>query len=289
MKLLLKNYFVLTKFRISFSVVLTAILGYILYYGACDEYLLPLILGVYFLASGASSLNQTQEWQYDALMKRTKNRPIPRKQISPDVGFILSYLLIILGVVFLIIFSSSPLPSILGVLAVVFYNLVYTPLKRLTAFAAIPGALIGAIPPMIGWTFAGGNFLHPQNIFLALFFFLWQVPHFWLLLLIYEKDYKQAGFPVLTQKFSRLQIARISYVWIISMVLCAISIPFLEHSTKYFLTLILFVVALFFLLRLSRVIRVVQPATFYKQSFIQLNAFVLVVMIVIAFNRFVNF
>lgn len=289
MQSILKNYFVLTKFRITFSVVLTAILGYILYYGPFDENLIPLILGVYFLSSGASSLNQTQEWQYDALMKRTQNRPIPRKQISPDAGFIMSYFLIILGILFLFAFNNNPLPSFLGVLAVVFYNLIYTPLKRFTAFAAIPGALIGAIPPMIGWTFAGGNFFHPQNFALALFFFLWQVPHFWLLLLVYEDDYKQAGFPVLTEKFTRLQIARISFIWIVFMVVCAIAISFLEHSTEYFSGLILFIVALFFLLRLSKVIRVVQPTAFYKKAFIQLNAFVLVVMILIAFSRLVNF
>ncbi|MGQ9819870.1 MAG: protoheme IX farnesyltransferase [Candidatus Kapaibacteriales bacterium] len=289
MKFLLKNYFVLTKFRITFSVVLTAILGYILYDGYFDVNILPLILGVYFLSSGASALNQTQEWRYDALMKRTRNRPIPRNLISPEFGFVFSQLSILLGVAFLIFFSGKPLPSILGLLAVVFYNLVYTPLKRLTPFSAIPGALIGAIPPMIGWTFAGGEFFHPQNLVLALFFFLWQVPHFWLLLLVYEDDYLQAGFPILTQKYTKLQIARISFIWIISMVFCAFAIPFLESSKNPLTSSILLIVALLFLSQIFKVIRVVQPATFYKKAFIQLNAFVLVVMIVIAFNRFVNF
>lgn len=289
MKTLYKNILLFIKIKITLSVVLTTILGFILANGTFDLNFLALIFGVFFLSSGSSALNQTQEWQADALMKRTENRPIPKKFFSQEFGFIFSFVFIILGVAFLFFFNNEHLPSVLGILAVVFYNLIYTPLKLRSAFAAVPGAIIGAIPPMIGWTFAGGEIFNPQILALALFFFLWQVPHFWLLLLVYEDDYRRAGFPVLTDKVNKIQIARISYVWIIAMVLCAFAVPFLGNSSNYFSPAILFFIGLFFLFRFSKVLQIVQPTSFYKKVFIQLNAFVLLIMIIFSLNRFINF
>lgn len=288
MKTLLINIFSLCKIRITLSVVLTSILGYILAGGNFDVSFFALLVGVFLLACGSSALNQTQEWYYDSLMQRTKNRPIPINFFSEEFGYRFSYLLIVLGATFLLYFGSNILPSILGIISVVFYNLIYTPLKRVSPFASVPGAVIGAIPPMIGWTYGGGYLLHPQNLIVSLFFFLWQVPHFWLLLLVYEDEYRQADFPVLTDRLNKLQIARISFIWIISMMFCGLAIPFLGNGRNYFSIIILFVIGLFFVYRFSKVFRIVQNSPIYKKAFIQLNGIVLFFIIIISLDKLIN-
>jgi heme o synthase len=103
-------------------------------------------------------------------------------------------------------------------LNLIWYNGIYTPLKKINPLAIIPGSLVGSIPPAVGWTAAGGNILDPQIIILSFFFFIWQIPHFWLLLLIFGKDYENAGFPTLMQIFSSDQLARITFIWIVATV-----------------------------------------------------------------------
>ena len=106
-------------------------------------------------------------------------------------------------------------PTALVFLTVLWYNGVYTWLKKRTAFAAIPGALIGAIPPAIGWSAAGGRPEDPALAALCLFFFLWQVPHFWLLLFKHGDDYSRAGLPSLTRIFSARQLVHLTFIWML--------------------------------------------------------------------------
>jgi protoheme IX farnesyltransferase len=114
---------------------------------------------------------------------------------------------------------------LLGIFTVLWYNGVYTPLKRVSAFAAIPGGVVGAVPPLIGWSAAGGDPSDPRILAVAFFFFMWQVPHFWLLLLRIGDDYARAGLPTLTRLFTRPQLARIIYVWMIATVAACVSLP----------------------------------------------------------------
>jgi protoheme IX farnesyltransferase len=93
---------------------------------------------------------------------------------------------------------------------------VYTYLKRVTAFAVVPGALIGAIPPIMGYVSAGGSLHDPAILLVAMFFFLWQIPHFWLLLLMLGDEYREAGLPTVTGRFARPQLQRISFVWVLA-------------------------------------------------------------------------
>jgi protoheme IX farnesyltransferase len=121
--------------------------------------------------------------------------------------------------------ASNPVAMLLGVFTVLWYNGVYTPLKRVSAFAAIPGGVVGAVPPIIGWTAAGGEATDPRILAVAFFFFVWQVPHFWLLLLRIGDDYARAGLPTLTRVFTRAQLARIIYVWMIATAAACVSLP----------------------------------------------------------------
>ncbi len=154
------------------------------------------LLGTAFLALGSGALNQIQEHREDALMERTRSRPIPSGRISLPLAWSLTILLFALGAIFLQ-FVSLPV-LLLGVLAVVSYNCLYTMWwKRKLAFAAIPGAIPGALPILIGFQAAVGNLSDLRGYYLFAILFFWQMPHFWVLALKYSDDYDQGGFPTL--------------------------------------------------------------------------------------------
>jgi protoheme IX farnesyltransferase len=215
----------LTKFRISLFSTLSTFTGFILArQGLSGDVIFPL-LGVFLLASGSCALNQYQERKNDQLMERTKGRPIPSKKLSPSTALKISIGLLLFGSILLYV-GAHWSALVLGLFAMFWYNGVYTPLKRKSPFAAIPGALIGAIPPLIGWVSGKGLFsLDPQILAISFFFFIWQVPHFWLLLLNSGRDYEKAGLPSLTKIFSLAQLRRITFIWIFATAAACMIIP----------------------------------------------------------------
>ena len=202
----------LIKYKLSFAVTITGIAGFLIQSDSEGVNLLTTAIGIFFLAGGASALNQYQEQDYDARMNRTKSRPIPSGAISSNSALIVSISLIITGSSLLLV--SGLIPFILGLLNVVFYNILYTPLKRVTYLAILPGALVGAIPPLIGWVAAGGLIFSPTILFLSLLIFMWQIPHFWLLIIKYNQEYEKAGFKTLLKVFNEIQVKRIVFIWI---------------------------------------------------------------------------
>jgi protoheme IX farnesyltransferase len=185
-----------------------------------DARLLGPWLGVFLLACGAGALNQAQEWRIDARMERTKRRPVPSMSISPGRARALAWSLMAAGL--LVLASVNPIAALLGAFAVVWYNGVYTRLKKISPFAAVPGALTGAIPPAIGWVGAGRSLADSRVLMLCLLLFIWQIPHFWLILLDRAGDYKRAGLPALTDFFSDSQIRRILAPWILGTSACSL-------------------------------------------------------------------
>jgi protoheme IX farnesyltransferase len=173
------------------------------------------VLGIFLLASGASALNQYQEWATDEKMERTRSRPLPMRHITSEQAKNAATLLLVGGYLVFIVHGDW-IPFLLGLFNVIWYNGVYTLLKRKTAFAVLPGALTGAVPVMMGWTAAGGNILDHTPLFLAFFIFLWQMPHFWLIMMKYGNEYKQAGLPVLTDLLNTIQMKRIIFAWILA-------------------------------------------------------------------------
>jgi protoheme IX farnesyltransferase len=207
----------LTKARITATVTLTTATGYFLAARRLEWDMCMPLLGVFILASGSSALNQWQESNIDARMKRTRRRPIPAGRIDPGWAFFLAVLLVLVGVFLLTSVEGNPRTLIgLGGAALLWYNGVYTYLKRVTAFAVVPGALIGAIPPAIGYASAGGSLQDPTIVLVALFFFIWQIPHFWLLMLLLGDEYQDAGLPTLTGKFTPPQLRRITLTWVLA-------------------------------------------------------------------------
>lgn len=203
----------LTKYRLSLAVVLSSVTGYFLAYGATGINLLYLSAGVFLLSSGSAALNQYTERAADSLMERTRSRPLPSGKISIRNTLFLSVLFFITGSILLLI--NGIIPLALGLFTVLIYNVVYTRLKMKTILSIIPGALVGAIPPLIGYSSAGNSFYNHEIIAFSLFMFLWQLPHFWLILIRHGKDYSAAGFATISRYLNELQIRYLVFFWVL--------------------------------------------------------------------------
>jgi protoheme IX farnesyltransferase len=215
----------LTRINMSTAIAFSAVAGYVFKGIGLHTDILAVFTGVLLLAGSATALNQYQEREQDALMSRTKNRPIPSGDMKPSTALIYSLIMGVAGIVILY-FLTTPLTAVLGLFNILWYNGVYTPLKRKTGFVVIVGAVTGAIPPMMGWTAAGGSLTDKGILLMAAFFFLWQIPHFLLLLLKYKEDYKRAGFRAATNTLSDNQIKTITFAWILGTSLITLFFPF---------------------------------------------------------------
>jgi len=218
-KLLL--YRELSKSGIVFLVLLTTTAGYLVTLPQTATFSLSVFLmtlfGVLLLASGSSALNQIQEWKIDCKMKRTASRPIPSGRLSLTESTLFSVFGIVAGCALL--YKVNLQVFALGLLAVFSYNGLYTLWwKRHWAYAAVPGALPGALPILIGATAATGYWATPSGLYLFAVLFIWQMPHFWVLALKYQQDYRDGGFPTLPVALgkditvSQIQIWALAYV-----------------------------------------------------------------------------
>jgi protoheme IX farnesyltransferase len=219
----IKPYLVLCRVSISLFATCSALTGYLLTGAVSAGTIAFLAAGVFLLACGASALNQFQERDLDAMMERTLHRPLPTGTMTPAHVLVVSMMLILSG---LLLLGSLGWTSVtLGSLAILWYNGLYTRLKRRTAFAAVPGALVGAVPPVMGWLAGGGNISDPRIFALAAVFFLWQIPHFWLLLLRNAAQYEKAGLPTLTAIIPQERLSRITLLWIAAAAVASLAMP----------------------------------------------------------------
>lgn len=280
-----REYLKLCKIKISLFAVFSSVTGFLLASSQLEEKMVVLITGVFCLACGSCALNQYQERDIDALMSRTKNRPVPAEKIKPLYALSFSIMLIFFGL-FVLFSGGGLIASVLGLFAVIWYNGVYTYFKRKTAFALIPGALIGAIPPAIGWVMGGGNFLDFRLFALCFFFFMWQVPHFWLLLLNYGEEYEKAGLPSLTRVFTRTQLVRIIFHWIFATALSCLFIALYGNATSFLKISLL--ASSFWLVWNG--IRILKGNEFhYGLAFNRINVYMFIVLSLITVERIVFF
>jgi len=186
--------------------------------------------GVFLLAAASSVLNQVQERTSDALLRRTSQRPLACGLLTPAAGTALGLLLASGGLTVLTAGTGSG-PALLGLLALAWYLLVYTPLKRVTPLAVLAGTPCGAVPPLLGWLAAGGTLPTPQPLALALFMLLWQVPHYWLLALPDRAELRAAGFRVLPDLSDR-QLLAVSHRWLLGLALATLLLPALDLPTN---------------------------------------------------------
>jgi protoheme IX farnesyltransferase len=185
----------ITKARLAISVVFSAIAGYFL---GADQIewtsVLLLAFGGYCMVGASNAFNQVIEKDLDALMSRTRNRPIPAGRMSTSSALSVAIIMTLLGVIGLYILN--PKTAMFGAISIFMYTSIYTPLKTKTPLAVFVGALPGAIPFMLGWVAATNDFgIEPGTLFMIQFF--WQFPHFWALAWMLDEDYKKAGFKML--------------------------------------------------------------------------------------------
>lgn len=216
---MIRDLIALVRLPLSFAVTLSALFAYILAGGVISFELWVLGAAIFCLAAGATALNQYQERERDAKMDRTRNRPIPSGRITPFNALLISELLIAVGfgMIYLVL---GWIGVFCFIYTLIWYNLFYTPLKTKTPYAAVFGAFLGTVPPILGWLAAGGEWTDLRLWYLGLFYFVWQIPHFWLLLLRHHEDYEKAGFATFTTKVGTAVMERITFIWIL-LTLCA--------------------------------------------------------------------
>ena len=195
---LVKNIIDLSKVRLTISVVFSAVAGYFI---ASKSFVLIdfslLLAGGFLVVAASNGFNQIIERQYDKLMKRTSQRPLPSNRMSPKEAYIISLIMLCAGVYLL--FKINLLCGFFGFLSLLLYVLVYTPMKRISSISVLVGAFPGAIPFLIGWI-AVTNELNIEALILFSIQFIWQFPHFWAIAWVCDKDYQIAGFKMLPGK-----------------------------------------------------------------------------------------
>lgn len=269
----------LTKWKLSLAVAFSAVTGYVIFDGGSGKGLLPVAAGVFLLSSGAAALNQYTERKIDAIMERTAGRPLPSGRMTPGRAVLAAAILLLSGSAMLMI--SGLMPFILGLVNVLLYNVIYTGLKKVSALAIIPGALVGAVPPLIGYTAAGGGVADTAILLFALFMFLWQIPHFWLLLVRYGSEYEKAGIRTIYGSMSTTQINRLVLLWITgsSVLLWILTGTLLTFGVP--VAVLLLVLNIAFIAAFSRIIRVPDAKGRSGNAFMLINSFSLLVMIIL--------
>lgn len=273
----------LFKVRVNLAVITTTLAGYILATGSLSiEVIIPTI-GYLIVAFGGAALNHWQERDTDALMDRTKDRPIPSGRISALIVLLVSILMMTIGE--LIMYVSSNLTAVLcGILSILWYNVIYTPLKRKTLYSVIPGAIMGAIPPVVGWTMAGGYPFAPEILAFALFIFFWQIPHFWLVTLIYDRQYENAGLPSISQHLEPKEICRLIYIWILSTAMCPLLMTF--YGSMQQITLVCVIAAGVWITYIERkLLNNIETNFDYRKSFREVNLYALSIVLFLTLDK----
>lgn len=195
LKAIFRDFKEITKAGLAISVLFSSIAGYLLGFDESHPFswttLIMLIIGGYCMVGASNAFNQVIEKDLDALMDRTKNRPVPAGRMSPNVALFAASLLTIIGLILL--YLINPKTAMFGAISIFLYTSAYTPLKTVTPLSVFVGAIPGAIPFMLGWVAATGNFgIEAGTLFMIQFF--WQFPHFWAIGWFLYEDYEKAGF-----------------------------------------------------------------------------------------------
>ncbi|PLX02827.1 MAG: hypothetical protein C0595_09165 [Marinilabiliales bacterium] len=277
----------LNKVRITFAVTLTTVAGYILANSSFDTGIILPTLGIFILACGSAVLNHIQDRDKDAIMDRTSNRPIPSGRISTLGASIIAVVEIIIGSL-LVYYGSGFLALQLSLLALIWYNGIYTPLKRKTAFAVIPGSVIGALPPLVGWVAAGGQLSDPKAMVLGLFFFMWQVPHFWLLMLKYGQEYEKAGFKSITTMISPQQIKNSTFLWTVATAVSALMVSASGLISMVIFKILIVIAAIWLVAVFSKLIKPKTTSFNPFHYFMRINYFVLIMILVFSIEPLIK-
>ena len=283
-----KYYLKLSKLKIMIPVSLTGFTGYFIFSPHISVKMILVTSGILLHAISASVLNQIQEVDLDSKMNRTHGRPLPAQKIKlkhAALFFIFSFLA---GTV--IIYSAGNITAVLiGFLTIIWYNGIYTYAKRITAFAVVPGAVTGALPPLIGWVAAGGGVWDKPIIFLEFLFFTGQIPHFWLLLLKYGEEYGKAGIPSLTNTMSRFQINRLTFTWVVTSVIAALFLCYFEIIQTALVSGCLLIASGILIWQFSELIKFSEETNNYRKYSFLLDIYFLLMLILLISDRIITY
>jgi len=232
----------LTKVGLSVSVVFTAVIGYLLGADVIDwQVVLMLSVGGYLMVGASNAFNQVIEKDTDALMQRTKNRPIPAGRMQPATALAIAIVFTIIGIS--ILYSINAKCAFFGALSIFLYTSAYTPLKEITPLAVFVGAIPGAIPFMLGWV-AATNHFGIEAGFLFLIQFFWQFPHFWAIGWLQFEEYNKAGLHMLPMDKKDAAAIRQMILYTLVMIVVSILPVFKVTGALYMLPITAVVVAL---------------------------------------------
>lgn len=264
----LVDYLELSKVRLNILVVFSSVLGYLIGYNESQNSFFELFfltVGGFLVTASANTFNQILEKDFDALMQRTQNRPLPAGRVSIQEALIFGAITLIFGLV-LLGAGIHPLAAILAFLSFFIYVFVYTPMKRISIVSVVIGAFPGAIPPLLGWVAATKSFGLEGGLLFALQF-AWQFPHFWLIARKGQEDYLKAGYKIVPwdgkkdQLFKYLlagsvwimlpisflsyyyQLNGKMYLWaavLLGIIIWLTSVLYLKDEKKYFRNLIIY-------------------------------------------------
>ena len=285
---MIKEFLSLTKFVLSFAVSLSALFAYIMAKGEISTDMFIATFAVLLVAMGVSTLNQVQEYKSDALMERTKHRPIASGKWSPMTGIYIAVLLIVVSLI--LIYDLLGLMGFnLFLFAFIWYNLVYTPLKKTSALAVVPGALLGVIPPAIGWLAAGRSLGEVEFYALGIFYFIWQIPHFWLLVMLFYGDYKNGGYPTAMRLFGRNTLQKLTFVWLIFTIQAGYFMVDIFNTQS---TIIIILLVLTGLLGFASSLQLLYKNFELKHArkvFMQINGAFLATIILVSIDQYIKF
>ncbi|MBC7523775.1 MAG: protoheme IX farnesyltransferase [Flavobacterium sp.] len=263
LKEIYKDFLEITKARLAISVLFSSIAGYLL--GFDSEYpfswtvLIMLSIGGYCMVGASNAFNQVIEKDLDALMDRTKNRPIPAHRMTTNTALFIASLLTITGLILLYLINAKT--AMFGAISIFIYTSLYTPLKTMTPLSVFVGAFPGAIPFMLGWVAATNHFgIEAGTLFLIQFF--WQFPHFWAIGWFLFDDYEKAGFFMLPtgKKDTKTAMQILLYtVWLI----IASLLPSLGYTGRLHISLIaailVFIIGIWMLFYATRLYQLRTP------------------------------
>jgi heme o synthase len=277
-------YLELAKLKIMIPVSLTGFTGYFIFDPHFSGKIILTSLGILLMAVAASVLNQVQEATTDSMMNRTRGRPIPSQKIKVPQAILFFFLNLVAGTAIICIWGNYK-AVLIGLFTIFWYNGVYTYSKRITAFAVVPGALTGALPPLIGWVAAGGGLWDKPIIFIGFLLFTGQIPHFWLLILRYGEEYNKAGLPNLTDHFSHTQIKRLTFAWVVTSAVAAIFLCYFEIFKTGLIAIILILASAFLIWQFSELLRIYGERHNYRKYSVILDSYFLLILILLISDR----
>lgn len=283
---ILKYYLDLAKLKIMLPVSFTGFTGYFIFDPHLSVKIILITLGILLMSVAASVLNQIQEAGTDSLMDRTKNRPIPSGNITFPEAIIFFFFNLVAGTAIIFIWGNIN-AVLVGLFTIFWYNAVYTYSKKITAFAVVPGALTGALPPLIGWVAAGGGLWDEPIVFIGFLLFTGQIPHFWLLILRYGDEYKKAGFPGITDLFSHAQIKRLTFTWVVASVIAAIFLCYFEIISTVLIIGILIIASAFLIMEFTGLLKTQKEKFNLRKYSIILDLYYLLILILLIFDRII--